>query len=209
MSEVEQFNLSEKYKIFKLKYTGRYIKEDFIKRIEQNKELYFYDKDKNSNSLLINFQCDEFNSVDDQIFEILKNLTGNEIDRYAKSSWIYTQTKEFNMNWMHTHEYLFSTNSTKLKTQWTYVFYIQIPPDVKNGEGDIVFKTEDNKLHRFTPEENDILIFSGDILHMAIPTPNSTIDRLVYATNITFDLNNMVNKIEKIAFKRMIRKLNS
>ena len=47
--------------------------------------------------------------------------------------------------------------------------------------------TEDKKLHRFVPEENDILIFSGTLNHMVTQIPNAEMDRIVFATN--FNLN--------------------
>jgi hypothetical protein len=108
------------------------------------------------------------------------------------------------MNWMHTHENLFSSNKTNLKTEYTFVFYIQIPNNLKEGEGDIIFKTEDNKLYYYTPEENDILIFSGEIEHMAVPTKSVSEERLVYASNLSFDLNKFVEHKKPIRFKNYI-----
>ena len=90
---------------------------------------------------------------------------------------------------MHTHDWLESSNRIKLKTNWTYVYYIQIPTNLKEDQGDLVFKTEDKNLHKITPKENEIIFFPGDIPHMPIPTIGSDINRIVYTSNINYDFN--------------------
>ena len=60
-----------------------------------------------------------------------EKIIGNKVNKYAKSSWIYTQKKEFNMV-MHKHDYLhYSIQKTKIKTEWTSVFYVQIPKKIE------------------------------------------------------------------------------
>lgn len=201
---LEQFKLSDKYSVYKIQYTGGYSKERFIERTNQNESLYFYKSYKTDNSLDIQLECDEFNSVDNQVLDFLKNELSCNIDRVAKSSWVYIQVPAFNMEWMHTHEHLESSNRTKLKTQWTYVFYIQIPSNLKKGEGDIIFKTEDGNLHTFVPKENDILIFSGELPHIAMPTQSASIDRMVYAANINLDFTCKTDGNKKIKFEDVV-----
>lgn len=201
LNKVEEIKLSNKYSLFKTKYIGPFTKSDFIKRVNQNESLYTDESDRKLNSVIVHLECDEFKSVDDLILNLFDT---KNIDKIAKSSWIYTQIKEFKMEWMHTHEYLMSSNQTNLKTQWTYVFYIQIPNDLSNNEGNIIFKTEDGNLHSFKPNENDIFIFSGEIQHMAVPTINSKTKRIVYATNLSFDLDDTIDKNKRIQFKNTI-----
>lgn len=198
-TQVESFKLSDKYTIYKTKYNGIYSKESFLNRTYQNESLYFYKSFKTENSLDIEIECDEFNSVDSQVINFCKQQLGCDTSRIAKSRWIYMQVPEFNMHWMHTHEYLESTNRTNLKTEWTFVFYIQIPPNMNTGDGDIKFQTEDGILHTFIPTENDILIFPGDIPHIAMPSPSGEIDRIVYASNLNFNFD--VRNLEKKRIK--------
>jgi len=202
---IEEIKISEKYSLYKIRYNKSFSKDDFLKRVNQNKSLFVRESDKNSNSILIQFECDEFTSLDSFVIEIISNLFSIDTTYVAKSSWIYTQTKDFKMNWMHTHEYLHSSNHTNLKTQFTFVFYIQLPSDMNEGEGDIVFKTEDNKLHRFTPNEFDIFIFSGDLPHMAVPTQSSNENRIVYATNLCFDFKQRTSN-KRVQFKNIVYK---
>ena len=42
-------------------------------------------------------------------------------------------------------------------------------------------------------QEGDFFIFPADIRHTAVPTPNSEIDRIVYAGNLCLDVENQVN----------------
>lgn len=104
---------------------------------------------------------------------------------------------------MHTHDYLESSNRTKLRTQWTFVYYIQVPENMKPGDGDIVFKTEDGNIHTFTPQENDILIFPGDLPHIAMPSQSAKEDRIVFAANFNFDTNYKNSGRERIKFEEV------
>jgi hypothetical protein len=205
LEQIERIDLSNRYTIFRTKYDGPYTKEKFLNRIQQNESLFFYEKERKIDSQTMYIDCNEFKSIDESI---INSGAFNLPTPYkiAKTSWVYNQDKEFTTSWMHTHEHLTSSNKTNLKTQWTYVFYIQIPTDMKQGEGDIVFKTEDDRLHHFTPKENDILIFPGDIPHLATPTPSSETKRIVYATNLTFDFDDMVSNNKRIQHMETIHK---
>lgn len=202
---LKQFKLSDKYSVYKTQYVGEYPKESFLMRTRENELLYFNKSYKTENSLDIELQCKEFKSVDSQILHFLKNKLNQNINRVAKSSWVYIQVPEFKMHWMHTHEHLESSNRTRLKTQWTFVYYIQIPPNTIKGEGDIIFKTEDNLEHRFTPSEGDILIFPGELPHLVMPTESATMDRVVYASNLNFDFNDKVDTHKRIKFEEIIK----
>ena len=186
---MQKYKLSNEYTIYKVKHNGDYPKESFIKRINQNKSIINKIKDKNVENMVL-IECAEFKSVNDSIVSILEIIENRKINSIAKTSWVYTQKSDFNMI-MHKHDYLlYTTEKTKLKTEWTCVFYIQIPKKITKGEGDITFMTEDKKLHTFTPKENDIIIFPGTLYHMVTPIPNAEIDRIVYASNFNFNLNN-------------------
>jgi hypothetical protein len=203
-SDYQTFRLSNRFTIYKTKFKSQFSKDELIKRIEENKNLYISEKDKTDNSLLFFLECKEFMSIDDFAIDFCKKIYEYDCEYYAKSSWIYTQLKDFKMNWMHTHEYLMSSNLTDLKTDLTFVYYIQIPKEKYDNEGDIIFKTENDLLYKYTPQENDLLFFSGDLPHMANPTPNEEVNRIVYASNLNFDFNHRMNGNKKIKFKDFI-----
>ena len=83
------------------------------------------------------------------------------------------------------------------KSSWVY---IQIPPNMKEGDGNIIFKSEDKKHHTFIPEVNDIFIFPGDLKHLVMPSQSGTIDRVVYASNLNSDFNYKTESNKKIKF---------
>lgn len=200
----QEFKLSNEFTVYKTKFENKFEKKQILKRIEENKNLLIKEEDKNDNSIIFFLECEEFDAINQFAISFYKKISNIENDYYAKSSWIYTQIKDFNMNWMHTHKYLVSSNITNLKTQVTFVYYIQLPSKKMNNEGDIIFKTEDNKFFKYTPNENDMLFFSGDLQHMAVPTPNGEIDRIVYAANLNFDFDYKVDENKKIRFKNII-----
>lgn len=189
MNGIETFKLSEQYTVYRTKYKGEYSKEDFIQRIADNKVVIYKKHFKHFENFEDKFliACKEFKAVDRRVLDTLETVENRKIEKVAKHSWVYTQRRDFNMN-MHKHDYLlYTTEKTSLETQWTCTFYIQLPKNVKKGEGDIVFMTEDKKLHTFTPEENDIIIFGGTLNHMVTQTPDAEINRVVYATNFNFN----------------------
>lgn len=198
---LEQFKLHKEVSVFKSKYVGSFSKNDFILRSNQNEKLYFYKSFKTENSLDIYLQCEEFKSIDTQVYSLLESILNKSLNKISKSSWVYIQKPEFKLEWMHTHEFLESTNRTNLRTQWTYVFYIQIPENLPSGEGDLIFLTEDGTKHTFVPKEKDILIFPGDLSHIAMPCPSAKVDRIVYASNLNLDSTFRNTKNKKIRFE--------
>jgi hypothetical protein len=184
---MEKFQLSNEYAVYRIKYEGEISTNDFIKRINQNKLILHKRTNKKvENRILI--ECNEFLSINNSFINALEKIDNNKIDKYAKLSWVYVQKKDFNMV-MHKHDFLYyTTEKTNIKTDWTCVFYIQVPKNLKKGEGDIIFMTEDKKLHTFTPNQNDILIFSGKLNHMVSNIENAETDRIVYATNYNLNI---------------------
>lgn len=189
MDSIETFKLSEQYTVYRTKYRGEYSKEAFIQRIADNKAVIYKKHFKHFENFEDKFliACKEFKAVDRQVLDTLETVENKKIEKVAKHSWVYTQRKNFSMN-MHKHDYLlYTTEKTSLETQWTCTFYVQLPKNVEKGEGDIVFMTEDKKLHAFVPEENDIIIFRGTLNHMVTQTPDAEVNRVVYATNFNYN----------------------
>lgn len=187
-NQIQQHKLSEKYTVYKIKYDGLYSKNDFLKRVEQNRLLYYKAEVKNNHSITLNINCKEFESIDKFFIKTLSNIFNKEFNKSSKFSWVYTQTNKFSAEWMHNHKNLHRFNKSFLSTEWVCVFYIQIPSDMRKGEGDLIFKTENDQLYTFTPEENQVVIFSGDIEHMTTPCQNSDVKRISYVSNFNFSL---------------------
>jgi len=71
---------------------------------------------------------------------------------------------------------------------YTYVYYIQMP-DIMNGEdGVLYFRGSNKKEYWIRPEEDDLIIMEADMPHSPNNAPNSTVDRIVMAGNVGFEL---------------------
>ncbi len=186
-SEYQSFVLSDKFTVYKTTFKSKFSKEEFKKRIEENKSLYYENSIKNNHSLEMNLECPEFRSIDDFYIKSLEIIDKVNTQKICKFSWIYTQTKSFSAQWMHAHKKLHRFDKSHINTQWVCVYYIEIPFEMKKGEGDLIFKNEKDQFFSFTPKENDVVIFSGDIQHMTVPNQSSDTNRISYVSN--FNLN--------------------
>jgi len=69
---------------------------------------------------------------------------------------------------------------------YTYVYYIQMPNNLKNEDGVLWFKDSNDVEYSILPKEDELLIMPADIPHAPNSSPNSTVDRLVFAGNVGF-----------------------
>lgn len=185
---IEEIKLSDKYTVYKTKFESKFSKGDFIRRIETNKLLYSRSNVRDNHSLEVSIECPEFQDADNFFVDTIQKITDCKTDKVSKYSWVYTQTQDFAVNWMDNHKDLHRFQKSHILTEWVCVLYVQIPPDMVHGEGDLVFRTENNDLHTFTPKENDLLIFSGLLDHMTVPNQSSSMNRISYVSNFSFDL---------------------
>ena len=72
--------------------------------------------------------------------------------------------------------------------QYTYVYYIQMPDIMEGNDGVLYFRGENKKEYWIRPEEDDLIIMEGHIPHAPNNAPKSTIDRVVLAGNVGFEL---------------------
>lgn len=185
---INKIILSDKFTIYRGKdeIFDRY-KEECLRIVELNK-LTATHFSNNSLCMETNSYC--FRRVNDNIKTYIENFTERKFINYAEHYWVYTQTKGFDMEWMHQHLLVHPQGRSKILTDFTFTYYLQVPSDVSGDEGRIVFQTEDGTKHKFFPEEGDFFIFPAEIRHTAIPTPNSNTDRIVYAGSLCIDVYN-------------------
>jgi len=90
-------------------------------------------------------------------------------------------------NKYHTHTEINKENKNFLP-HYTYVYYIQMP-DVMNGDdGVLYFLGKNGKEYWIRPEEDDIIIMTADTPHTPNSALKSTIDRVVVAGNVGFEM---------------------
>jgi predicted 2-oxoglutarate/Fe(II)-dependent dioxygenase YbiX len=190
---MNSIKLSDKYTIYIDRYNNDYHIDEFLKYTELNDKLAF---DNSSNSVNIEIHTPCFNSVNNQIKKLIEETENVKFVNYSEHYWVYTQTKGFNMEWMHQHIQVHPPGRSKILSDYTFTFYLQTTNEISGDEGCIVFEDENKKRHKFLPEVGDIFIFPSDLKHTAMPTPNSEKKRIVYAGCFCIDVWNQ-KKIEK------------
>jgi len=184
---MRKIKLSDKYSIWKGKYKGSYTTKDFLKAVEINKLISI---PTNNNSLWVEFNSIALQSVNVQVKTFLSSKDKRVFKNSAEHYWVYTQSKGYNQDWMHQHLKVHPSSRSTAQTDYTFTYYIKQLDNLKNNEGSIIFKTEDNIEHIFKPKTNDLFIFPGDLWHKAVPTPNHDEERIVYAGSLAFDVLN-------------------
>jgi hypothetical protein len=179
--------LSDKFTIYIGKYNNKYYIDEFLKYVDINDKLA---KHTNDDSVWIEIESPILDSINNQIKEYIEKITNRKFIHYAKHNWVYTQRKNFDMEWMHQHIYVHPPGRSKIKSDFTFTFYLQTTDEIKKDEGKIAFQTEDGHRHKFLPEVGDIFIFDGDLRHTALPTPNSEKERIVFAGSFCMDIFN-------------------
>jgi hypothetical protein len=114
---------------------------------------------------------------------------------YYQKNWVYTNNKSNTHTDWHSHEIIH--NLQNVKNEWTYVFYVQMPNNLLNNEGKLLFKVRDSE-YGILPEEGDVIIFPATLLHKPELSPNSTQERIVIGGNfVEIDINRVLNKKQK------------
>jgi hypothetical protein len=67
---------------------------------------------------------------------------------------------------------------------YTYVYYIQMPNNLKNDDGVLYFKDKNDVEFSILPEEDDLIIMCSDVPHAPNKANDSTLDRIVFAGNV-------------------------
>lgn len=189
---IQELKLSQKFVIYKgYDYEFYKLKNDCIKYAKLNDSLVIHSNPQNkNNSIWMEIKSECFLIINNLIKSYVEKVSNRKFKNYAEHFWIYTQTKGFNLEWMHQHLLVHPPGVSLIKTDYTFTYYLQTPTDISGDEGHIVFETEDGVRHKFLPKEGDFFIFPADIRHTAIPTPNSELDRIVYAGNLCLDIEN-------------------
>lgn len=86
----------------------------------------------------------------------------------------------------HTHTEI-SEVSKSFFPNYTFVYYIQMPDIMQGEDGVLYFKGNTGKQYWVRPEEDDLIIMTGDMPHSPNNAPNSTLDRIVIAGNVGFE----------------------
>jgi len=139
----------------------------------------------------------EISNINNKVIEYFNKFIYKEENIYSFKNWVYLSSSENEYAGFHSH-----TNMDRLRTkgEWTWTFYVQMPDNLNDDDGTIVFKI-DNKEYSILPKEGELLIFPADVLHMPNTNTSSIKDRIVLAGTLgEIDLNKSFVKHEKTLF---------
>lgn len=112
---------------------------------------------------------------------------------YLLNSWVYISRDDNTFTHYHNHVQ-FDLRFPLLKTNLTFVYYIQMPNNLEGDDGKLFFKSNQYETS-ILPEEGELIIFDSELLHKPELARKSTIDRIVIAGNVVFDITD--TKIKK------------
>lgn len=184
---MEELKLSDKFTIYRDRYRGKYSLFSFLELVEFNHTNTIH---TNNNSVWIEVESPIIESINRQVMQSIVRISGTNFGSYAKHNWVYTQRKDFDMEWMHQHIFVHPPGRSKIHADYSFTFYLQTTDEIQGDEGMIVFEDENKVRHKFLPKEGDIFIFPADIRHTAVPTPNSNKERIVFAGSFCIDIFN-------------------
>jgi hypothetical protein len=127
-------------------------------------------------------KCKEIYINDGKNIEtILHDLWLNRVRKYSEIK----QATTFENPIFHSHTLINHMRNLFLP-DYTFVYYVQIENNLSGNEGHLMIKNKEDEIYSFLPEENDLIIMKGDLLHSPVPSVNTTQDRYVVAGNIGF-----------------------
>ena len=105
----------------------------------------------------------------------------NKVEDFVFHSWILFADNKDDRSYYHDH-----LDINGIPNQWSFCYYIQMPDNLTGDQGKLMFKTAKGVELSTLPEEGDIIIFPGDLLHTPLEAVDSNKDRVVFCSNISF-----------------------
>jgi hypothetical protein len=123
--------------------------------------------------------------ITDFVVDLCKEIYNEETFGYLIHPWIAISKNDRTKILWHKHIH-FAPPYHFIETDFTFTYYLQMPNNLNGDDGKLLFKTDDGEIYKFLPEENDIFIFPPNLSHVVEWNRESTKDRVVIASNITF-----------------------
>jgi len=196
---MEEIKLTDTISIYKTNL--EYNKEEIIKEIYYNID---FNEDTSNNNLNVTKITSNpvYPGIQSTIIISSKNLEKLKLESiniikkhlykeynfdYETYSWAYISTNKNKDVKYHSH-------NRQREYDWTYVFYVQMPNNLSGDDGKLFFKIDDNE-YSLLPKEGELIIFPASLSHTPKTNENSTIDRIVVASNfMKIDINKPIKK---------------
>ena len=172
-------------------------KENLIKKIYQNLSLFEHESRYEYPGIQTNIllKCKEIDYILNYGAEKCKELfykdSNIEDVTYAIYPWSFISRNETTASHFHNHD-MFAPNVKKsIKSNYTFIYYVQIPNNLKDNDGKLIIIDEQQQQIDILPEENELIILPAHLYHRPETAINSNIDRIVIAATILFDFPNL------------------
>lgn len=107
--------------------------------------------------------------------------TYNVPNDFVFHSWVLFADNKDERSYYHDH-----LDINGVRNQWSFCYYIQMPDNLSGDQGKLMFKSKSGAEHGTLPEEGELIIFPGDLLHTPVEALNSKKDRVVFCSNIAY-----------------------
>jgi hypothetical protein len=192
-----EIKLGEEITLYKVKYESKFTKEKTI-----NSTLKLIDlQPENIDSDAFTYSKNKFVEIDDIekkgvdiCLEIFKK-ENRQFKNYYYDTWV-NRVKSKNPvqafalflfgHPYHNHNEI-NENMKRYVPTYTYIYYLQMPNNLKDDEGHLVLKDSKGNVFSILPEEGEFLIHTSNVDHYPKEANNSSLDRLVIAGNVGFD----------------------
>ena len=194
--QIEKIKLTDTLSIYKAKYDWSYSKSELIDKVKQNYHIVGLSDNTVS---IFHIQSKAINHIKQYGRELVMELMGlshDDVDTWAEQHWIYysnrTTTQPDSATFYHTHPITITkaadVSIQKIKTDWTYCFYLDVPTDLVGDEGKLMFKDSNDCIGGIRPTSGDFLIFGPNDLHVPNFIPSSSGERIAICANVTFNI---------------------
>ena len=85
----------------------------------------------------------------------------------------------------HNHVML-NEGSGRFEPKYTFIYYVQMPNLLQGQEGQLLLRDKQGETYSITPKENEFIVHASSTDHYPKAAPNSTVDRIVLASNVGF-----------------------
>jgi hypothetical protein len=121
-----------------------------------------------------------------KVRDTIGELNGTKFISGYQRNWFYVAVPELpNTEW---HNHLrFHLDYSDTFTDYTWVYYVQIPNNCEGDEGKLFFrdkKKAPTEYYSFFPEQGYVYVFDAELEHLPALSPKSTVDRIVAAGNV-------------------------
>jgi hypothetical protein len=139
-------------------------------------------------------EYDELNEIQNAGINVCLEIAKEQnikYNSYKYNTWINRVRKQTPVQFFFTKEpyhnhVILNEGSNRFIPKFTFIFYLQMPNNLKEDEGHLILKDKQGNSYSILPKENEFLIHDSDIDHYPKEASNSTVDRIVLASNVGF-----------------------